>query len=126
MCTAHSAALSNIVMLLVISLAWMPGFVLRVRAPGKLIHDKLFGQEHIKLILLPSFAAAVLAAAGAVVAHSSMWALIRAGPRVDLMCMSAGSHMFILGDTSAIYNSRGPLYVILHDYAAQTSRMGVN
>ena len=51
---AHSAALSNIVMLLVIlltqsSLGWV-----RVRAPGELIHDKLFGQEHLKMILLPS------------------------------------------------------------------------
>ena len=110
---------------LVLLIAWMQGFVLRVRAPGKLIHDKLFGQEHIKLILLPSFVAAVLAAAGAVVAHSSMWAQIRAGPRVDLMCMSAGSYLFILGDMSAIYNSSGPLYAISHDYAAQTS-MRVN
>ena len=49
-------------MLLVLLIAWMPGFVLRVRAPGKLICDKLFGQEHLKMILLLPFAADFLAA----------------------------------------------------------------
>ena len=38
---------------------------LRVRPPGELIHDKLFGQKGIKMISLPPVAAAVLAAAAA-------------------------------------------------------------
>ena len=37
----------------------------RARAPGELIHDKLFGQELSKMISLPPAAAAVLAAAAA-------------------------------------------------------------
>jgi hypothetical protein len=37
------------------------------RAPGKLIYDKLFGQEQLKMILLPPFFLAVLAGADAIV-----------------------------------------------------------
>jgi hypothetical protein len=40
-----------------------PGF----RSPGELIHDKLFGQEYFKMILLPSCFVAVLAAASAII-----------------------------------------------------------
>jgi hypothetical protein len=40
---------------------------LRVRSPGELIHDKLFGQEYFKMILLPSCFVAVLAAASAII-----------------------------------------------------------
>jgi hypothetical protein len=41
--------------------------LLRVRAPGKLIYDKLFGQEQLKMILLPPFFLAVLAGDDAIV-----------------------------------------------------------
>ena len=67
MCTAHSAALSNIVILLVILLTQSALGWLRVRSPGELIHDKLFGQEKLKMILLPSCFVAVLAAASAII-----------------------------------------------------------
>ena len=40
--------------------------LLRVRAPGKLIYDKLFGQEQLKMILLPPCFLAVLAGADAI------------------------------------------------------------
>ena len=61
-CAALSVALNNRHAPLVLLMIVMPGF-----APGssKLIHDKLFGQEYINMVLLPC-TAAVLAAAGAV------------------------------------------------------------
>ena len=78
MCTAHSASLNNVVMLLVILNAQGWGW-LRVRPPGELIHDKLFGQECLKMGMLPSCSAVVLVAAGAVIGTLQHTGSARAG-----------------------------------------------
>ena len=59
--------LLNIVMLLTCSSCVRCQGWLRVRAPGELIHDNLFGQNQFKMILLPPCVIGVVAAASAVV-----------------------------------------------------------